>query len=231
MKISLPVLRKLIREELKGLSTAELREYAGLSEGYRVKYIGKDGKPAQATFPNERLANMYAANLKGATVEIDGNEMPDVAVQQVAPAGLDDLRASSKAFYKQAQAGEKFAPRETPKMAAARADADAARAENEAELEAEFWMDSRAAGQSQEDAFKDLDFLRSRHVREAVRVFSGPNGAVDPIAVENAYYQLLDQQGTVTVLDVAELLGVTPNVVREMLPAHFEIQPETDEIF
>ena len=156
MKVRVSTLRHMIREELT----------RNINEGWKVKYIGKDGKPAQATFPNEKLANMYAANLKGATVQMDDTEMQDVAVKAVAPASLDDLRASSKAFYKQAQAGEKFVPRETPQMAAAKAEEDAFSREQEAELEAEFWMDSRAAGQSQEDAFKDRDFMQARAARK-----------------------------------------------------------------
>lgn len=153
MKIRLSLLRKLVREEL----TRTL-----VREAYKVTYIGKDGKPASTTFPDRKLADMYASTLKGASVQLVDTEIPDVAVQKVRAASLDDLRQSSKSFYKQAQAGEKFAPRETPKMRSSREREDALRGEQEAELEAEFWMDSRAAGQSQEDAFNDLDYIRSR---------------------------------------------------------------------
>ena len=155
MKIRLSELKRIIKE------VADDHAERSVTEGsFKVTFTNKDGTPGSSTFPNEKLANMYARNVKNANVAPVDVDIPDVAITIVAPASADDMRASSKAFYAQAQRGEKFNPR-------AEEEDTAARAEHAAERDAEFWADSKFSGQSTEDAFADRDFLNGR-MREAV---------------------------------------------------------------
>lgn len=143
MKITVSQLRRIIKEEL----TRVLEE----GEAYRVTFTSKDGKTQSVTFPKKALADMYAKNYKDAVVQPVDADVKDVEVKKMPAAGLDDLRASAKSFYKSAKAGEKFNPR--GKSTDLGADS-----EHAAEQEAEFWAASKAAGQSTADAYRDLDY-------------------------------------------------------------------------
>lgn len=142
------------------MNKERLTQLAGiLEEAFKVTFTNKDGTPGQATFPNEKLATMYSKTVKNGQVVPVDTEMADVSVTKAPEATLDDLRASAKTFYKQAQRGEKFDPRRPPPGRRPSRDPEVS-SEQAAEQEAEFWAASRAAGQSTEDAFADLDYMR-----------------------------------------------------------------------
>ena len=97
------------------MNKERLTQLAGiLEEAFKVTFTNKDGTPGQATFPNEKLATMYSKTVKNGQVVPVDTEMADVSVTKAPEATLDDLRASAKTFYKQAQRGEKFDPRRPP---------------------------------------------------------------------------------------------------------------------
>ena len=155
MKIKLGALRLLVREEL-----------ARLSEGsWRVTYTEKDGSPGKPRVFGgdnaEKLARMYARGVKNGVAEPDTVEAPAADVQRVRPAGLDDLKASAKAYYNKHWNPHKGSGAPGPWRREEDADAPWS-AENAAEREGEMWAAGRAAGQSREDTQADIDDMYSR---------------------------------------------------------------------
>ena len=82
---------------------------------YRVEYQANNRQIETLLFGNEEAANRYAATKKLATVSLDGDDAPDVAVKNLAPRGK--ARPTSKRRDKKPHAPRptvESAPRPTP---------------------------------------------------------------------------------------------------------------------
>lgn len=118
----------------------------------RVTYTGKDGARVSAVYPNERLASMFARTVREAVLEACDVATGNVNVVKC-PSGTPELqRAATRAHHET----------DNQREARLRSESRADDAVHSYEREAEFWGASRAAGQSQDDAFADFDFERSR---------------------------------------------------------------------
>jgi hypothetical protein len=147
MKIKLSELRKVIKSVI--------------SEGFYLKNP-KTGVLSKK-YPTKAAADEANMFLRHQVVDDSQIATPQTPVTRLAPASAEDVKSSTKDFYKVVKAREmtgepvKFDPRGEV-AAKTLVDAEAAAFEQDHEREAEFWMDSRAAGQSTEDAYADLDY-------------------------------------------------------------------------
>lgn len=135
-------LRKLIRE----VCAQVLRE----GESFRVTYTAKDGRRESKVFPKKQIADMYAKTVKNAVVEPADLDVADVSVQRVPPADFDAQRQSSKAFYRQSMAGEKFEPRPAPPPPP----------EDDPPEYKDAYRAAIMAGASPEEAWREVDYVR-----------------------------------------------------------------------
>lgn len=118
----------------------------------RVTYTDKAGRECSAVYPNEKMAAMFARTVRNARLETC-----DVAAHAVevraCPVGTAELqRAATARHY---ETDEQQALREAR-------EGRALDAGHSYEREAEFWAESRVAGQSSADAWADHDYLKGR---------------------------------------------------------------------
>lgn len=137
-----------------------------LSEtSWQVTFTEKDGTPGKPRVFGgdnaEKLARAYARGVKNGVAEPVDADAPAADVRQVRPAGLDDLKASAKAYYDRHWNPNKGSGAPGPWRRETDAD-EPWNAENAAEREAETWAAGHAAGQSREDTYADIDALRGQ---------------------------------------------------------------------
>jgi hypothetical protein len=126
----------------------------------KTTFTNKRGQAETVTLPTRAFAEAHVARVggRGATFEEVGGAGP--AVKVVAAADADACRQATKAFYKAVSEGEKYVP--PAELAKREAAEEFISVERRAEQAAEFFMDSRAAGMSQDAALADWDFVQSR---------------------------------------------------------------------
>lgn len=157
MKISLTELRAIIREEA-----------ARLTEGsWQVDFTEKNGQPGKPrVFGDEKMANMYAKTVKNGKVSPVDAAAPAVTAREMPAAGLDDLKASAKKYYDKHWNPKKGSGAPGPWRKEQVSDSDES-AEHRGEIEAEMWAAGRAAGQSAEDTWLDIDAERMGRTRRS----------------------------------------------------------------
>ena len=126
-----------------------------------VSFLDKSGKPCRATFPSRTLADAYAKGLRlGAHAKVWDLNVTIAPVAIVAcPEGTADMVKDASRTY-----AESWKDSSTIAAGQTRTDTRASREsrdnaeENRAERMAEHFGAAAAAGQCQEDAWKDWDY-------------------------------------------------------------------------
>ena len=113
-----------------------------------VTYTGKDGKPATSAQMSKKVATMYAKTVKGGVVVPveSGAHVPEVQVTVCKPAGLEDLKASAKAYY-----DRHWNPRAPSE--------ETITSEQRAEREVEYVTQGRLMGGNVNDLLDDLQYM------------------------------------------------------------------------
>ena len=127
----------------------------------RVSYLDKSGKACSATFPSRTMADTYAKGMRlGARAYVEDVDMSIASVAIVAcPEGTANMVKDASRTY-----AESWKDSSTIAAGQTRTDTRASREsrdnaeENRAERMAEHFGAAAAAGQCQEDAWKDWDY-------------------------------------------------------------------------
>lgn len=114
-----------------------------------VTYTGKDGKPATSAQMSEKVATMYAKTVRHGVVKpVESSApVPEVQVTVCKPAGLEDLKASAKAYY-----DRHWNPR-------APSTEETVTSEQRAEREVEYVTQGRLMGGDVNDLLDDLQYM------------------------------------------------------------------------